>query len=142
MWDYRARRSDKTRTGKGDDGDTVLMIIDLGMGVFTEEPIRLAGCFAPEIGQPGGQEAKKFLDLTLEEIEERAAARQARWPFRVHTEPNGSPEPEERRSFVRYVGYIAGLDTGESVNSEVESFLASHPEWGGGIGGGPAAEDG
>lgn len=142
MWDYRARRSDKPRTGKGDDGDTVLMILDLGMGVFTEEPIRLKGCFAPETNQPGGKESKKFLDITMSEIEERAASRQARWPFAVVTEPNTNAEPDELRSFVRYIGSIYALDTSESVNQDVAAFLASHPEWGGGIGGNPAAEDG
>lgn len=141
MWDYRARRSDKPRTGKGDDGDTVLMILDLGMGVFTEEPIRLVGCFAPETSQPGGKEAAKFLDLTMEEVEERAAARHARWPFVVRTDPNSNPEPDERRSFVRYVGAIYALDTGEYINGDVVAFLASHPEWGGGTGG-VVAEDG
>jgi hypothetical protein len=141
MWEYRARRSDKARAGKGDDGDTVLMILDLGMGVFTEEPIRLAGCFAPETSQMGGKESAKFLALTMEEVEERAAARHARWPFVVRTEPNTSPEPDERRSFVRYVGAIYALDTSEFINGDVIAFLASHPEWGGGIGGGPV-EDG
>lgn len=141
MWDYRARRSDKPRTGKGDDGDTVLMILDLGMGVFTEEPIRLAGCFAPETNQPGGKESKKFLDMVLDDVEERAQARQTRWPFVVHTEPNKAPEPAEVRSFTRYVGYLYAIDTQENVNAEVTAFLASHPEWGGGTGGNPA-EDG
>lgn len=141
MWEYRARRSDRVRTGKGDDGDTVLMILDLGMGVFTEEPIRLAGCFAPETSQMGGRESAKFLDLTLSEIEERAAARRARWPFVVRTEPNSSPEPDERRSFVRYVGYLLSADLGENVNIEMSDFLAAHPEWGGGTGAG-AVEDG
>jgi hypothetical protein len=141
MWDYRARRSDKPREGKGDDGDTVLMIVDLGMGTFAEEPIRLVGCFAPESSHAGGKEAAHFLDLALSEIEERAAAHHRRWPFVVVTEPNTSPEPDERRSFVRYLGSIYAPDTMECVNTEVTAFLASHPEWGGGIGG-LAVEDG
>lgn len=141
MWDYRARRSDKPRTGKGDDGDTILMVIDLGMGTFAEEPIRLKGCFAPETGQPGGKEAARFLALALEEIEEGATARKARWPFLVVTEPNASPEPDERRSFVRYIGTLFAMDTGENINAAVIHFLAGHPEWGGGTGGDPA-EDG
>jgi hypothetical protein len=141
MWDYRARRSDKPRTGKGDDGDTVLVVIDLGMGTFAEEPIRLKACFAPETSQPGGKESAKFLALTLEEIEERAAARHARWPFLIVTEPNSSPEPDERRSFVRYIGTLYAIDNGENVNVAMADFLLAHPEWGGGTGGEPA-EDG
>jgi hypothetical protein len=135
MWQYRAKRSDKPRTGKGDDGDTVLMILDLGMGVFTEEPIRLKACFAPETNQPGGKETAMFLRLTLEEIEERAVGRHARWPFVIATEPNSNPEPDEIRSFVRYVGTVYAIDNGENVNAAVVDFLASHPEWAGGTGG-------
>lgn len=140
MWDNRARRSDKRRTGKGDDGDTVLLVSDLGRGVFDEAPIRLKGCFAPESNKPGGKEAAKFLALTLDDIEERAAAHHARWPFIVVTEKNTSPEPDEVRSFVRYIGVLFAADTGECVNDQVIAFLNSHPEWGGGIG--SAAEDG
>lgn len=136
MWDNRARRSDKRRTGKGDDGDTVLFISDMGRGIFDEAPIRLKGCWAPESNKPGGKEAAKFLDLALEEIEERAAAHHLRWPFIIVTEPNTNPEPDEVRSFVRYVGTVYAADTHECVNDEVRAFLAQHPEWGGGTGGG------
>jgi hypothetical protein len=141
MWDNRAKRSDKRRTGKGDDGDTVLLISDLGRGVFDEAPIRLKGCFAPESSHPGGKESAKFLDLTLDDIEERATAHGHRWPFVVITEKNTNPEPDEVRSFVRYVGVLYAADTGECVNDQVAAFLAQHPEWGGGIGS-LAAEDG
>jgi len=134
MWDYRARRSDKRRD-PGDDGDTVLMVVDLGMGVHTEVSIRLAGCFAPELRQPGGKESAKFLALAMEEAEERARARKTRWPFVVVTEPNDHPEPDERRSFVRYVGTLYAADTGENINAEVIAFLAANPQWGRGIGG-------
>jgi len=134
MWDYRARRSDKL--GHNDDGDTVLMIVDLGMGVHHETPIRLAGCFAPERKQQGGRESAMFLNEVLVEIEERARARGHRWPFLVLTEQNKMAEPDERRSFVRYVGEIFAFDhVHASVNAEVAAFLASHPEFGGGIGG-------
>jgi hypothetical protein len=141
MWDTRARRSDKLRTGKGDDGDTILFISDLGRGVFDEAPIRLKGVFAPETSQPGGKESAKFLALCMSEVEERAAAHHLRWPFVVVTEPNTNPEPDERQSFVRYIGTVYARDTGECINDEMAAFLASHPEWGGGTGGGPA-EDG
>jgi hypothetical protein len=136
MWDYRARRSDKP--GRNDDGDTVLMIVDLGMGVHHETPIRLTGCFAPERSQMGGRESARFLNEVLDEIEERARARGRRWPFVVMTEQNRMAEPDERRSFVRFVGEIFAFDSMpnmDSVNAEVATFLASHPEFGGGIGG-------
>lgn len=141
MWDNRARRSDKRRTGKGDDGDTVLLISDMGRGIFDEASIRLKGVFAPESNKPGGKETAKFLDMVLDDIEERAAARHARWPFIVVTEKNTNPEPDEVRTFVRYVGTLYAADTAECVNDQVAAFLAQHPEWGGGTGG-SAAEDG
>lgn len=142
MWDNRSRRSDKPRTGKGDDGDTVLFISDMGRNIFAEDPIRLKDCWAPELHQAGGPEAAKFLDLLLADIEERAAAHHLRWPFVVVTEPNTNPEPDEKRSFVRFIGTVYAADTAENVNQQVIAFLATHPEWGGGIGGGTAAEDG
>jgi hypothetical protein len=136
MWDNRCRRSDKPRTGKGDDGDTLLLISDLGRGVYDEAPIRLKGVFAPETGQPGGKESAKMLALILGEVEERVAAHRHRWPFVVVTEPNTNPEPDEIRSFVRYIGTLYAADTGECVNDQMAAFLAQHPEWSGGIGSG------
>lgn len=134
MWDNRARRSDKARI-RGDDGDTVLLISDLGRGISDEAPIRLKGCWAPERGHAGYAEAAKFLDLAMSEVEERARAHKMRWPFIVVTEKNTNPEPDERRSLVRFIGEVFAYDTGESINDEVIAFLASHPEWGGGTGG-------
>lgn len=135
MWDNRARRSDKPRTGKGDDGDTVLFISDMGRGIFDEAPIRLKGVFAPETHQVGGKESAKYLDMVMEEIEERAAVHHIRWPFMVITEKNTNPEPDEIRSFVRFVGMVYAIDTGECVNDTMIAFLKMHPEWGGGTGG-------
>ncbi len=136
MWDYRARRSDKP--GHTDDGDTVLMIVDLGMGVHHETPIRLTGCFAPERKQQGGREAARCLNEVMAQSELRAKARGHRWPFIVVTNRNSQPEPDERRSFVRYIGEVYAFDnmgSAGSINGEVMAFLASHPEFGGGIGG-------
>lgn len=134
MWEYRARLSDKVRDD-GDDGDTVLMVIDLGMDVRTEQSIRLAGVWAPELHKPHGLDAAAFTRLTFEEVAERHFARGSRWPFVVKTQPNTTPEHGERRSFTRYVGAIFAADTRECLNNTIAAYLDSHPEWGRGTGG-------
>lgn len=132
MWEYRARLSDKAHE---DDGDTVLLLLDLGMDVRTEQSIRLAGVWAPELHQPHGLEAAAFTRLTLEEVAERHTARGARWPFVVKTEPNATVERGERRSFTRYVGALFAADTRECLNNAIILYLDDHPEWGRGTGG-------
>jgi hypothetical protein len=137
MYDYRARRSDKIRD-RGDDGDTMLLLVDLGMNVRAEESFRLAGVMAPEYSQPGGREAAYQMRLICEDIEERARARKTRWPFLVYTAPMATLEADERRTFTRWVATVYPFDhatTGErSVNEQIAAFLRAHPEWGGGIG--------
>ena len=137
MYDYPAKRSDKIRD-KGDDGDTILFILDEGLNDHAEEPIRLAGVKAPESWQAGGKESAAQLRMICEEIEDRARARRRRWPFMVYTQPNTAPEPAERRTFARWEGVVYAFDyaqAGEpSINEQMAEFLAAHPEWGGGIG--------
>jgi hypothetical protein len=138
VYDYRAKLSDKIRD-KGDDGDTILMVLDLGLSHWAEESIRLAGGTAPESYQPGGKESAQQLRLILDEAVDNAHARKLRWPFVVQTQPNTNPEPDERRSFVRYIGTVWTFDAfytagpAESVNDQMRAFLAAHPEWGPGI---------
>jgi hypothetical protein len=138
VYDYRAKLSDKIRD-KGDDGDTILMVLDLGLSHWAEEAIRLADVRAPESYQAGGRESAAQLRLILAEAVDSARAHRRRWPFLVVTEPNTNPEPDERRTFVRYVGEVWAWDAGagdpaRSVNAQMIEFLALHPEWGGGIG--------
>jgi micrococcal nuclease len=42
------------------DGDTVIMILDLGMHVYRHERIRLARCNAPEMSTPEGKVAASY----------------------------------------------------------------------------------
>lgn len=136
MYDYRAKLSDKIRT-KGDDGDTILFWLDQGLNDAAEEPIRLIDVKAPESYQAGGLESAQMLRSMLDEVIDRAQSRRLRWPFMVFTQPNTNPEPDERRSFVRWAGTVYAFDataTGEpSINEQMAEFLASHPEWGNGI---------
>jgi len=143
-WDYRYRaaRSDKPRE-LADDGDTILMLLDLGMNARSEEAIRLVGVFAPERKQFGGAEVAMFTAEVFSEVEERFTATRRRWPFVVATEKvNGRYEAGEARSFVRYVGHVWARDTGEYLNDVITQFIASHPEWGHGTGAKAAAENG
>jgi hypothetical protein len=136
VYDYRAKLSDKPRD-KGDDGDTILMVLDLGLSHWAEESIRLADVRAPESYQPGGKESAQQLRMILDEAVDTAVAKRRRWAFVVHTQPNTNPEPEERRSFVRYVGEVWGyeeyMNGGLSVNRQMAAFLREHPEWGPGM---------
>lgn len=127
---YRAARSDKPRDA-GDDGDTVLMLLDQGLNGRAEEPIRLAGVWAPERRQHGGEEAAAHLALVFEEVEERFRAANRRWPFIVVTELiKGRHEVAEGRTFARYAAHIWARDTGDYLNAVLATFLALHPEWG------------
>lgn len=139
---YRAMRSDKPRK-RGDDGDTVLMLLDQGLNHRAEEAIRLAGVHAPELSQFGGAEAARMVDLVLDEVTERMAAHRERWAFRVVTVPVlGDFEASESRSFVRYAAHVWAIDTGEYLNKTIIDLLAQHPEWGGGIGAAEARANG
>lgn len=45
------------------DGDTLKVMIDLGLGTFRKEIVRLAGVNTPERGRPLWAEAKAFLGV-------------------------------------------------------------------------------
>lgn len=89
------------------DGDTLTVWLDLGLSCYTREAIRLADVDCPELWQPGGPEAARFV---------------------AETSPPGTPcmvatrkTPRSRReamSFTRYIGDIrlsGGRDLGEII---------------------------
>ena len=47
------------------DGDTIEASIEMGLGMTRKAKIRLLGYNAPELRQPGGLEAKQYLDTML-----------------------------------------------------------------------------
>jgi hypothetical protein len=51
----------------------------------------------------------------------------------VKTQPNTAPEPEERRTFTRYLATVWSMDSGQELNDDIRGFLAGHPEWGSGM---------
>lgn len=144
FWEYRYRaaRSDKPRE-LGDDGDTVLMLLDQGLNGRAEEALRLIGVWAPERKQHGGAEAALFAGEVFSEVEERFRAAGRRWPFIVKTEiVHGRSEAGEGRTFTRYAAHVWARDTGEYLNDTIIDFLALHPEWGKGVSAKAARDNG
>jgi hypothetical protein len=122
MWTYRAAVIAVI------DGDTLRLEIDLGFHVHTQQDIRLLAVSAPEHNQPGGTEAtdfvKQWLDIDLDET--------MRWPLLVTTVLNTWPEPDERRTFTRYLGTVTDIVNGRVLNTDLADYLTQHPEWGSG----------
>lgn len=123
MWNYRARVLETL------DGDTLRVELDTGFHGRQEEDLRLLAVYAPEKSQPGGSETAQFVRGWVAQLDPKL-----RWPIEVDTSPNTNPEPDERRSFVRYIAEVRNIATGRSLNDDVRAFLAAHPDWGGGIG--------
>ncbi len=47
------------------DGDTLLVLIDIGFEPFVRDRLRLRGVNCPELGMPEGEKAKKFVEKLL-----------------------------------------------------------------------------
>ena len=87
--------------------------------------MRLADVWAPELSEPGGPETRTWV---LDWLEANTFTR--RWPLLVDTQPNTNPEPEERRSFIRWIATVRAIDGPlTTLNDAVSSYLARHPEW-------------
>ena len=124
MWDYRAKLISVH------DGDTVTMEMDTGFHGRQEEHLRLLGTFAPELSTPGGQETKQFVISWIRQWMDPKLV----WPFYIATEKNNSTEPQEIQTLARYVARIWDINKKSCLNDEINAFLATHPEWGHGIG--------
>lgn len=120
MWEYRAVLLRIV------DGDSAVLLFDQGLGGRQEEEVRLIGVSAPERPDPGGPESREFTArwfLNCSPI--------LRWPLMVRTVPNTSREPNERRTFVRYLAEVTdAVDQDRCLNAELAAWLAQHPEWG------------
>ena len=122
MWEYRAKLREVI------DGDSLHLVLDLGLEVWRPVEIRLLGVFAPEHNQPGGQETKQFVEYWMSKLDPTL-----KWPLMVTTSITKTLEPTEKQTFVRYIATVYGLKS-RSLNTDITSFLKTHPEWGGGIG--------
>ena len=47
------------------DGDTLLVVIEVGFGIKVRDKLRLRGIDTPELGTPEGERAKKFVQELL-----------------------------------------------------------------------------
>jgi endonuclease YncB( thermonuclease family) len=120
MWTYRAALITVI------DGDTLRLLIDTGYHGRVEEDIRLLAVSAPETYQPGGQETTVYVSDWMHALED------LRWPLQVVTVPNRNLEPDERRTFTRYLGTVSDIVDGRILNTDLADYLAQHPEWGSG----------
>jgi endonuclease YncB( thermonuclease family) len=120
MWTYRAALLDIL------DADTIRVTLDLGCHVRTQQDIRLLAVSAPELSQPGGIEAQRWVADWMTGLADLT------WPLLITTSPNTRPEPEERRSFVRYLGTVTDIADGRVLNTDLAHWLTGHPEWGSG----------
>jgi hypothetical protein len=122
MWDYRAQLIRVV------DADTVVLLIDQGMSNRREEALRLLNVSAPEHNKPGGPQATAFTQQWM-----NALSPAWRWPMRVLTQPNTKREPEEDRTYVRYLATVSDMALERCLNDDLRAYLAEHPEWGHGM---------
>jgi len=120
LWTYRAADLGAY------DGDTITTLADLGFSVRTEQNLRLRDVHAPELRETCGVEARDFVRAWLRDV----PPTDRRWPLLLQTEPNSLPEPEERRSFTRYVAEVWTIDGARHLNADVIAWLAARPECG------------
>lgn len=101
---------DATNDGKL-DGDTCRIVADLGFGSRFEFELRLMDCYAPELSENGGYEAKDALAKLL-----------TRRPMTVTTYRRQSGT--DVRSFVRWVGRLTMYLTDGAV--DVSEWLVAN----------------
>ncbi len=93
------------------DGDTVRLWVDVGLLTYVFVSVRLLGVNCPELREPGGPEAKAFLEEMLPKDT----------PVLLRTEKNNW-----QRSFERWLASIRTAD-GRDVASEI--VAAGHGVW-------------
>ena len=59
------RRFVKNKVVRWVDGDTVILNVDLGFKVWSEQKFRLARVNTPEVGQPGYREAVAYVNEAI-----------------------------------------------------------------------------
>lgn len=88
------------------DGDTIDVMIDLGLHVHIKERLRLAGIDAPERYKPGGKEAIKHLTHLL--IDRKSEHIQGPINLKIRTEKEGK--------YGRWIAWLYPADIELSTN--------------------------
>lgn len=120
MWEYRAACLHVI------DGDTIRVLADTGFGGRHEVDVRLLGVSAPELSELGGAETRGFIEIEWMGLLQHGL----RWPLLIRTSITTTPEPSERRTFIRYLADVTDITSGASLNKDLADYLAEHPEWG------------
>lgn len=99
------------------DGDTVVVDIDLGMGVWVRgETLRLYGLNAPEMNTERGRTAKTFLEQLLDGAK-----------LEIETFRNLRTAVDKREKYGRYVALLLiSRNAGEIVNANEVLLKAGH----------------
>jgi len=124
MFQYRAALS------RVIDGDSAVLLVDVGFSARVEVEVRLLDVHAPERRQLGGAETTAFVTDWFGHV--AAIDPNRRWPLFVEMQISKVVEPTERTSFTRYLGTVWPIGNralGASLNWLVTQFLSGHPEW-------------
>lgn len=97
------------------DGDTLVVLCDTGFRGRHEAHVRLGGHSAPEMREPGGEDARRALDAA---VFDRGGV-ELDWPLRVVTAQRETVVSEVR-SFERYVGDVYVVSRGDRLVNVVD----------------------
>lgn len=132
MWDFI--RYFRARLTEPHDGDTFRVMADTGFDGRAEPRLRLLGVSAPELDETGGWDTTRCIQEWFDQAQ--AAQPGRKWPLYIITEQTKADEPEQKRTFVRFLATVwrydqrpTGPTPGQSLNEYVNAYLAQHPDW-------------
>lgn len=106
LWRYRAKRLRVV------DGDTIVMLADVGFDTRCQVHVRLFGVEEPELGTPEGWHAKDRLERSCHAVE--LSSPDVDWPYRIQTIQR-STIVAETKTFTRYVGNVWAVVHGDPM---------------------------
>ncbi len=114
MWNYQVA------VERVVDGDTCRFLIDHGCFIRSSQSIRLIDVNAPELNELGGKAAREFVTEWVRTHETTHSLIAPLWPFILTT-------LKDKQTFNRYLGMVACVQCGASLNSDVNHYLANTP---------------